>query len=218
MSEAEEPTVRVDFLAGFNRQVRLAIASSPGLRAVGFGALKRLMDKVKPSLIAQIFCHHFPTLHDTTPSYAAKPGAYGFAGVILSGGIPEYPTVKIYYSSKPEAIIVEGYHANFYGQYEVAEATVNILKRFKVKRLIVLAGYALEGEPVCCAASSSEILKEAEKFGVKPRYVGSFIGFSGLLAGLALTEGLEVLCRFGRTLSKTMRNIETGIFIGEEAA
>jgi proteasome assembly chaperone (PAC2) family protein len=202
MSEAEDSTVKTEILRMPNGHIRLAVASSPGLRAVGLGALQRLMNETKLSLLACIFSKHFPTLYDTVPSYAAKPKAYGFAGVILKNGTVEYPAVKIYYASERDIIIVEGYHANFYGQYEVAEATVNVLKKFGVKRLIVLAGYAVEGELVCCAASKPEILKEAERFGVKPQYIGPFIGFSGLLAGLALLEKIEVLCLFGRTTPK----------------
>ncbi|MHC1586716.1 MAG: PAC2 family protein [Candidatus Hecatellaceae archaeon] len=183
------------------KPVQLAVASSPGLRSVGWGALAKLKAKLKPQPMAEIRCLEFPVSYDTIPTYAAKPQAYGDGGILVENGKPEPPKVKVSYASNPfEALIVEGYHANFYGQYEAAEAATSLLADQGVKRLYILAGYALEGEPVCCAASTRSLLEEAEKlYGLKPGYVGPFLGFSGLLAGAASQLGMEVLCLFGRT-------------------
>lgn len=197
----ESSKCRVNLLAKPENPVERAVASSPGLRSVGWGALEKLIQRLKPTLAAEIFSEDFPTRHDTSPSYFARPEAYGIAGLLVYHGEASFPKVKIYTSQC--GLIVQGYHANFYGQYEVAEATVELLKDFGVKRIYVLAGYALEeGGPVCCAASTLSLLKEAEAYGLKPGYVGPFLGFSGLLAGLASNQGVEVLCLFGKTKPK----------------
>jgi hypothetical protein len=198
---SEPSHCRVKLLAKPEASLSQAVASSPGLRSVGWQALTSLTLKLNPTLTAEISSSDFPTRYDTVPSYFAKPRAYGMGGVIVESGGVSLPKVKVYHTVQPLSLcLIHGYHANFYGQYEVAEATVELIEELGVKRLYILAGYALEGEPVCCAASTRSLLEEAEKvYGLKPGYVGPFLGFSGLLAGLAANHGIEVLCLFSRT-------------------
>jgi len=195
-----ESSVNIRLLQKPKEALSRAVASSPGLRSVGWGALATLTSKLNPILTAEIFSQNFPTHYDTVPSYLAKPEAYGMAGIQVEAGRLSLPKVKVYASPQLSLCLIQGYHANFYGQYEVAEAVVSLLEQFEVEWLYVLAGYALEGEPVCCAASDRRLLEEAEKrFGLKPGYVGPFLGFSGLLAGLAAEKGIKVLWLFGKT-------------------
>ncbi|MHC1563772.1 MAG: PAC2 family protein [Candidatus Hecatellaceae archaeon] len=198
---SEPSHCRVKLLAKPEVSLSQAVASSPGLRSVGWQALASLTLKLNPTLTAEVFSSDFPTRYGTVPSYFAKPRAYGMGGVIVESGGVSLPKVKVYHTVQPLSLcLIHGYHANFYGQYEVAEATVKLMEELGVKRLYILAGYALEGEPVCCAASTRSLLEEAEKaYGLKPGYVGPFLGFSGLLAGLAGNHGMEVLCLFGKT-------------------
>ncbi|RLI28187.1 MAG: hypothetical protein DRO46_04410, partial [Candidatus Hecatellales archaeon] len=177
-----EPRCRVEILAEPHKPIPLAVASSPGLRSVGWEALLKLKGKLSLKPLAEIYCEDFPVAYETQPSYAAAPKAYGRGGVLVEAGEPTPPKVKVSFTLQPlNLLLVEGYHANFYGQYEVAETVADLLSSRGVKRLYVLAGYAMEGGEVCCAASSRSLLEEAEKkFGLKPGYVGPFLGFSGL--------------------------------------
>jgi proteasome assembly chaperone (PAC2) family protein len=198
---SEPSRCKVNFLVKPEGPLSQAVASSPGLRSVGWKALTSLASRLNLTLTAEIFSDDFPTYYDTVPSYFAKPGAYGMAGVVVESGDVSLPRVKVYHTFKPISLcLIYGYHANFYGQYEVAEVVVELMENLKVARLYVLAGYALEGESICCAASTRSLLEEAEKaYGLKPGYVGPFLGFSGLLAGLAADRGMEVLCLFSKT-------------------
>jgi proteasome assembly chaperone (PAC2) family protein len=93
-----------------------------------------------------------------------------------------------------------GYHPNFEGQYEVAEQVVNILCANQVKRIIVLAGYGSAEKKVCCSANSKRIIEEMkEKFNIEIGYQGPFMGFSGLVFGLAGLKNIEALCLFAST-------------------
>ena len=177
----------------------LAIVGSPGLRSVGKLALKYLVKEVKAKRFAELYSSSFPILYDTKPSYATMPRFPGIAGVKVKNGGAFIPRVRFYFSASPELIMVRGYHANFEGQYEVAEKVVEVLEEFKVKRMFVLAGYGWDGPQVCCAASNHQLIEEMKKFGLTTGYVGPFMGFSGLVFGLGVLKNIEGICLFGKT-------------------
>jgi proteasome assembly chaperone (PAC2) family protein len=69
-----------------------------------------------------------------------------------------------------------------------------------VRRVIVVAGYGLQGADVCGAATSPALMEELKaRYGVDVGYEGPFYGFSGLVFGLAQRKGLDAVCLFGRT-------------------
>jgi len=124
----------------------------------------------------------------------------GIGGVNIESGRADFPRIKFFFNTSPSMIITNGYHANFAGQYEVAERVLDFYEEFQVKRMIVIAGYGLEGKNVCCAATSQQIIKEMkEKYGIEPSYEGPFYGFSGLVFGLAKKRNIDALCLFGKT-------------------
>jgi hypothetical protein len=68
-----------------------------------------------------------------------------------------------------------------------------------VTRLFVLAGYGVGEGEVCCAATDPELVDELKKRGIGTGYEGPFIGFSGLVLGLAKLRGIKGICLFGRS-------------------
>lgn len=176
-----------------------AIVASPGLRSVGWVAVKQLIEQLKPELFAELYSPYFPVVYDTKPSYASHPSYPGRLGVKVSQGVMSLPKVDFYWSSSPELLITCGYHANFKGQYEVALKVLQLYLELKVKRVVVLAAYAREGKDVCSAANTPELLEELRTFKIEPGYEGPFLGFSGLVFGFAGLRGIEALCLFGRT-------------------
>ena len=177
----------------------VAVVGSPGLRSVGQLVIDYLKDDLKPTLIAELHSSHFPLFYQTSPSYTPSPEFPGEAGVRVDSSRPTLPEVEFHYSSAPELIITRGYHANFYGQYEVAERVLDVFEEWGVQRLIVIAGYAQEGADVCCAATNVSLLKEMEGKGIGKGYEGPFYGFSGLVFGLAALRDMKGICLFGRT-------------------
>jgi hypothetical protein len=194
------PSCKVRFLFKPKVSAPTAVVGSPGLRSIGKLALNLLREQLQPKLWAELYSPSFPAVHQTRPSYASQPSLPGWAGGLLEGKALSLPRVKFFLTSAPTPlVVVEGYHANFQGQYEVAERVVELLGELGVKRMYVLAGYGLEGAEVACAATSLNLLEEAKKFGLEPGYEGPFMGFSGLVFGLGMLKGIEGLCLFGKT-------------------
>ena len=159
-----------------------------------------LIRRIKPELIAELYSNHFPLIYQTKPSYASHPRLPGIGGITIESGVAEFPKVQFYFHSSPPLIITQGCHANFNGQYEVAEKVLDFYRDFRVRRLIVVAGYGLKGADVCCAATSKKLMDELkQQYGVEVGYEGPFYGFSGLVFGLAQRKGIDAFCLFGRT-------------------
>ncbi|MCP8323530.1 MAG: PAC2 family protein [Candidatus Methylarchaceae archaeon HK02M2] len=177
----------------------IAIVGSPGQRSIGKIAVDYLIKNLRPRLVAELYSPYFPILYETKPSYATHPEFPGQAGINLQGGLPELLKVGFYSLSSPSLLLTKGYHANFNGQYEVAEQVLDFYQKFGVKKIIVLAGYGMEGRDVCCAATDLELIKELKKYGIDTGYEGPFYGFSGLIFGLCILWNIKGICLFGRT-------------------
>lgn len=176
-----------------------AIVGSRGLRSVGKIAVDYLIEKLQPRLIEELYSPHFPMIYQTQPSYAAHPDYPGGPGVWLQHDRIELPKVEFYLSDSPRLLLTRGYHANFQGQHEVAEQVLDMYEKHSVTRLFVLAGYGVGEGEVCCAATDPELVDELKKRGIGTGYEGPFIGFSGLVLGLAKLRGIKGICLFGRS-------------------
>lgn len=177
----------------------VAIVGSRGMRSVGRIAVDYLIEKLQPRLIDELYSTHFPIVYQTQPSYAAHPDYPGRPGIWLQKEGVQLPRVEFYLSESPRLLLTRGYHANFQGQYQVAEQVLDVFEKHSVKRLFVLAGYGVGKGEVCCAATELELVNELKKYGVETEYEGPFIGFSGLVLGLAKLRGIKAACLFGRS-------------------
>ena len=178
----------------------LAIVGSPGLRSIGKLAVESLIDETRAQLIAELYSTHLPSIYQTAPTYAANPLFPGFGGALVKSGKADLPKIQFYACSVPELILVAGYHPNFEGQYGVAEEVVSFLSEEHVKRMIVVAGYDSNEKKVVCAANNDRIISEMkEKFNIEVGYQGPFMGFSGLVFGIAKLKNIEAVCLFSAT-------------------
>jgi proteasome assembly chaperone (PAC2) family protein len=97
-------------------------------------------------------------------------------------------------------LIIDGYHPNFDGQYEVGDKVLEFCQQLGIKRIIVVAGYGLKGDAVCIAATSETLLSELhDLYDLNIGYEGPFYGFSGMIFGLAKIRGLDAITLFGQT-------------------
>jgi proteasome assembly chaperone (PAC2) family protein len=178
----------------------IAIVGSPGLRSIGSLVVDSLIKKLGSNLVAELYSTHFPLIYQTKPSYAANPKFPGIAGINIVAGKAKFPTVQFFWSTSPPLIITRGCHANFEGQYEVAETVLDYFIKAQVRKIIVVAGYGLKGKKVCCAATSHKIMEELkENYGIEAGYYGPFYGFSGVVFGMAMLREMEAFCLFGKT-------------------
>jgi len=169
------------------------------MRSVGRIAVDYLIEKLQPRLIDELYSTHFPIIYQTQPSYAAHPDYPGRPGIWLQKDGVQLPRVEFYLSDSLQLLLTRGYHANFQGQYQVAEEVLDVFEKHSVGRLFVLAGYGVGEGEVCCAATELELVDELKKYGVETEYEGPFIGFSGLVLGLAKLRGIKAACLFGRS-------------------
>jgi proteasome assembly chaperone (PAC2) family protein len=66
--------------------------------------------------------------------------------------------------------------------------------------MIVAAGFGSKEQKICCAAHNQKALDEMkEKYSVGIGYKGPFMGFSGLVFGLAKPHGIDAICLFAAT-------------------
>jgi proteasome assembly chaperone (PAC2) family protein len=178
----------------------VAIVGSPGLRSIGKLVIRSLIAETRAQLIAELYSTHLPSIYQTAPSYAANPFYPGFGGALVNSARADLPSIQFYACSMPELILVAGYHPNFEGHYDVAETVVTLLSENHVKRMIVVAGYGSTVKNIVCAANIPSIISEMkEKFNIGVGYKGPFMGFSGLVFGLAARKNIEALCLFAAT-------------------
>jgi proteasome assembly chaperone (PAC2) family protein len=177
----------------------IGIVASRGMRSIGIIAIDYLIKTLRPRLIDELYSTHFPIIYETQPSYAAHPDYAGTPGIRLQKIGATLPKIEFYLSDSPRLLLTRGYHANFRGQYEVAEQVLDIYGKHSVKRLFVLAGYGVGEGEVCCAATDLGLVEEIKKYGIGTGYEGPFMGFSGLVLGLAKLRGIKGVCLFGRS-------------------
>ena len=190
----------IEYLRKVDLKQPVAVVGSPGLRSIGELVVNQLIKKTHAELIAELYSTHLPIVYQTQPSYAAHYALPGIGGAKVKDGEVDLPKVNFYACSAPSLIVAKGYHANFAGQYNVANEVVGFLRASGVKRIIVAAGYGSKMRKVCCAASDPDLIQEMkEKFAIEVEYVGPFYGFSGLVFGLAKRKGVDALCIFAGT-------------------
>jgi proteasome assembly chaperone (PAC2) family protein len=176
-----------------------AIVGSPGLRSIGNIAIEFLVKELKPKLIAELFSQYFPIIHGTKPSYLPHSEYPGQAGIYLDKGVAKLPRIEFYLLKSPPLLITKGYNAGFMGQYEIANNVLDLFEEFDTKRMIVLAGYGMEGKEVSCSATDLKTVEELKKNGIEIGYEGPFFGFSGLVFGLGTLRRINGISLFGRT-------------------
>ena len=178
----------------------VAIVGSPGLRSIGKLVVDNLVDQTKATLVADLYSTHLPSIYETQPSYAANPSMPGEAGAVVESGKVDLPKVQFYASAEFSAIFVRGYHPNFDGQYVVAQKVVDFLADIGVQRMIVVAGFGTTDKKIVCAANNQKVLDDMKtRFEIGVGYKGPFMGFSGLVFGMAKLRNIEAVCLFAGT-------------------
>ncbi|MBI5347531.1 MAG: PAC2 family protein [Candidatus Aenigmarchaeota archaeon] len=94
-----------------------------------------------------------------------------------------------------------------WGHYIVCEKILNFAKQLGVREIITIGGFAegkeVQNPKVIGAVNDSRLLKKYKKynidFGVE-HSVGTIVGASGLLIGMAKLHGMHGLCLMGETV------------------
>ncbi len=182
----------------------IAIVGAPGLRSVGKIAVDTLIAQLQPRLFAEIYSYGFPSTY-YGPSYLGAPSHAG--AVTTKDQLVELPSVKVYIAGAEqgastadrELVLVTGYQAyDPLNQHMVGDRVTEVLKELGVTRVFSLGAQVIEAGMTCCA-TDTRLLEEMAGYGITQTHVDRFIGFSGLVAALAMMEGIEGVCLFSST-------------------
>jgi uncharacterized protein (TIGR00162 family) len=169
----------------------ILIEGLPGVGNVGKLAADYLVEETKAKLLAIIYSKHLP------------PQVF-----VDDDGVIKQVDNRLYYLEKPELLVLCGDYQGLTpeGQYELADAVLEIAKSFGVKRTITLGGYGvgrMVTKPrVIGAATTKELVKEMKAYGTvfpKGEPGSGIIGASGLLLGLGQFRNIDGICLMGET-------------------
>lgn len=162
----------------------------------GFGQVGRVASE---HLIQELGAKKFAEL--TSPSF--PPEVF-----VDHEGIIHNIKNEFYYDTKNSLIILIGdtQAADIRGQHELVGAILKLCKKYKVREIITLGGYAtgvLKEKPqVFGAATSQKIIKKYSEHGIKfkiKKERGGIVGVSGMLLGMGMAEGIDGVCIMGET-------------------
>jgi uncharacterized protein (TIGR00162 family) len=174
------------------------IEGLPGIGNVGRVAAGYLISELKMKHFADLYSPHFLPLVILHPD--------GTAGMMKN----EF----FYYKGKNRDIIVlsgDTQSINAEGHYDICEKILLFAESLGVKTVITLGGFA-EGKIVkkpriIGAVNNPKLVKEYSKFGIdfgKDHPIGTIVGASGILLGMASLHGMDSVCLMGQTLGYPM--------------
>ena len=175
------------------KKAPIMIEGLPGFGQVGRVTAEHLINELKAKKFAELRSPSFP------------PEVF-----VDKHGIIHSIKNEFYYvsTSKINLIIVIGdtQAADVRGQYELVGAILKLAKKYKVKEIITIGGYAtgvLKEKPeVFGAATDPKLIQKYEKHGIKfksKKDRGGIVGASGLLLGVGTSQGFDGVCLMGET-------------------
>ena len=166
----------------------------PGIGNVGRVAAGYLVSELKMKKFAELYSRHFlplVLLHNDAVANLLKCEFY-------------------YYRGKGRDIVIltgDSQSVTSDGHYEISEAIVNFIDSLGVKEAITMGGFA-EGKEisqprVIGAVNDKSLIKKYAKMNIdfgKEHQIGTIVGASGLVVGLAGLKGIDALCLMGETM------------------
>lgn len=165
----------------------IMFAAWPGMGNVALMAMDYLRRTVDARLFAEL---------DMEPFYVPEE-------VVVNEGIasfPELPRSFFHEQHEPNLVFFEStIQTEGQDAMTIAETVLEVAKKLKAPRIYTAAAlpiamsYKAESE-IYVAANKKYFLRELESFGIKPLNEGFISGLSGLLLGIAASQGIEAAC------------------------
>ncbi len=171
----------------------ILIEGLPGIGNVGRVATGYLINQLKMKKFAELYSPHFLPLvlvHENSEVHVLNLEFHYMKGksrdiIVLTGDTQ---------SISPE------------GHYEICSKIIDFADSLGVKEIITLGGFS-EGKStnkpsVLAAVNNKDLIKKYKKFDIdfgKKHQVGTIIGASGLLLGLAKPKKIDGICLLGET-------------------
>ncbi len=171
----------------------ILIEGLPGIGNIGRIATSYFISEMKMKKIAEIYSPHLlplVTVHGGAVSHMLKWEFFHYKGkrdiVILTGEMQ---------SITPE------------GHYELCETALDYAEKIGVKEIITLGGYAEQKpspEPaVIGVVNNKKLIEKYKKYEIdfgKEHKIGTIVGASGLLLGMAKLRNIDALCLMAETM------------------
>lgn len=177
--------VKVNYLEKPKLKNPVLVEGLPGVGGVGRIAVYYIVEKLKAKKFAEL-----------TSSY--------FFPLVLISPEHEITTLKLeffYYKAKDRDIIFVGGDSQPVenrGYFDICEKIIEVAKEMKVKEIVTVGGFGtgveMEKPRVLGAVTDKKLIKKYGQYGVtfeEKSKIGSIYGISGLLLGMAKSEGID---------------------------
>jgi uncharacterized protein (TIGR00162 family) len=183
--------VEIKTLKAFDSAEFTLVCGLPGVAYIGKMAVDYLVQQFKAERIAEIYSKYFP------PYIIVKEdGISELLSNQLNWFKDESGKGIMFLSGNSQAMSPEG-------QYELADSILNWAIGHGLKKVYSVAGYvtdrAFETPEVYGTATTSALIEDAKKFGVKPLDHGVIGGENGLIMGLSKKKGVDGICLLAET-------------------
>lgn len=185
---------RIDMEGKLRLRKPIMIVGLPGIGNVGRVAAGYMISELKMKKFAELHSPYFLHLVILDSDNVAKPLKCDF--YYTKGNANDIVVL----TGDTQSITTEGH-------YEFCEKVFDFAKKLGVRDIITMGGFAEEkpesGSRVIGAASSKDVRKRYEKYKVnfgKDHPVGTIVGASGLLIGMAEKYGMSGLILMGETM------------------
>lgn len=174
----------------------ILIEGLPGIGNVGKLAVEHLIDVLKAKKFAELYSKDFPPQVFINPDGTVK---------LVNN---EFYYWKAKTNKQHDLLFLTGDYQGLssQGQYELAEAILNIVQELDCSHMFTLGGYGLGREikepKVLFATTDEKYVKITKQYGAvfkKNEPGGGIIGASGLLLGLGKLRGIPGTCFMGET-------------------
>lgn len=169
------------------------IEGLPGIGNVGRAAAGYLVSELKAKKFAELYSPQFLPLV-----------------AIQKNGVAKMLKAEFYYvkGKNNDFIILVGdsQSVTLQGYYEICGAIMSVAKEFDVKLMVTLGGLGVESIPkeprIIGAVNDEKILERFNKYGIifDGSIVGTVIGASGLLLGMAKIDDIDGICLMAETI------------------
>jgi uncharacterized protein len=168
----------------------------PGVGNVGKLAVEHIVDELKAELVAEIYSTEFPP-----QVFVKADGTVKLVNNLL------YQAPKGPRNGRDLLLLTGDYQGlTPSGQYEIADAVLDLVERHGCREIFTLGGYGLgrlvRKPKVIGAATDLEMVGRGKELGVEFREEepgGGIIGASGLFLGLGQLRGMKGICLMGET-------------------
>ncbi len=168
------------------------VCGLPGIGSVAWLAVNHLQKELNAELFAEVY----------SPAFSPKVW-------LTDDGIVKLMKGEFYFWKNTEGgsdLVLFSANEQPYspeGQYELADAVLDLAQKFQVRQVITMGGMATDNftdhPKVFVGGTDADLVKEVEAFGAVKLAGGAITGTNGLIFGLAKPKNMAAICLLAET-------------------